>query len=541
MTGDKHLIVDSLVEIKPTGKTTGEVVWEWHLWDHLVQDFDKSKANFGNVGEHPELVNLNYGEDELPSSIAAAAKDGKSKSKADEKPAANTSRPPRINPDYTHFNGVDYNPDLDQISVSVWTFSEFWIIDHGTTTAQAAGHTGGRYGRGGDLLYRWGNPRAYRAGTKADRKLFSQHNAHWIPSGFPGAGHLLLFNNGAERPGPDGNYSSVDELVLPADSQGRYTRQPGKAYGPDQPVWSYTAPKKTDFYSSFISGTQRLLNGNTLICSGANGTIFEVTSDKMIVWKYINPVKNDTPIGPPPRPGEIMTSIAGEMLGISTDQRKQLDEIQKDIDAHLDKLLTAEQKKQAGEWPKGQGGNGYNPAPRPGQVMGGSEQSRLKLTDDQKKDMLALQKAIEGRFDKVLTAPQQKQLKTVFAPYGPPPGGPGPGDAQQPGKIFSPRQQETLKLSAGQKKRLEEIQKEIDAKVETLLTEDQKNQLQAMQRRPGGGGPGGGGPPGGRPLFRALRYAASFPGFAGKNLTPGKTLEELQPKEPEKKEAEKKG
>ncbi len=199
MTGDKHLIVDSLVEIKPTGKTTGEVVWEWHLWDHLVQDFDKTKANFGNVGEHPELVNINYGEDELPSVIAAATKDGKDKTKADDKPAAN--RPPRINPDYTHFNGVDYNPDLDQISVSVWAFSEFWIIDHGTTTAQAASHTGGRMGKGGDLLYRWGNPRAYRAGTKADRKLFSQHNAHWIPRGLPGAGHLLLFNNGPERPG----------------------------------------------------------------------------------------------------------------------------------------------------------------------------------------------------------------------------------------------------------------------------------------------------------------------------------------------------
>ena len=74
MTGDRHLLPDSLVEIKPTGKTTGEVVWEWHLWDHLVQDFDKTKANYGNVAEHPELVNINYGEDELPSVIAA--KDG---------------------------------------------------------------------------------------------------------------------------------------------------------------------------------------------------------------------------------------------------------------------------------------------------------------------------------------------------------------------------------------------------------------------------------------------------------------------------------
>src|SRR4029077_18214202 len=94
---------------------------------------------------------------------------------------------------------------------------------------------------------------------------------------------------------------------------------------------------------------------------------------------------------------------------------------------------------------------------------------------------------------------------------------------------------------AGQRKRLEEIQKEIDVRLETLLTEDQKKQLQAMQRRPAAGGPGRGGPPGGGPLFRAVRYATSFPGFAGKDLIPGKSLEELQPKDSEKKEAEKKG
>jgi hypothetical protein len=89
---------------------------------------------------------------------------------------------------------------------------------------------------------------------------------------------------------------------------------------------------------------------------------------------------------------------------------------------------------------------------------------------------------------------------------------------------------------------LQEIQKEIDARLETLLTEDQKKQLQTMQQRNVFVGPGGGGPPpGGLPLFRAVRYATSFPGFAGKNLTPGKSLEEFQRKDPEKKEAEKKG
>src|SRR5262249_34872826 len=155
------------------------------------------------------------------------------------------------------------------------------------------------------------------------------------------------------------SYSSVDELVLPVDSQGQYPHRPGTAYGPDQPVWSYTAPKKSEFYSSFISGTQRLSNGNTLICSGANGTIFEVTPEKSIVWKYVNPVKVPTPFGTPPRPGQIMASIAGELLEISADQRKQLDEIQKDIDAHLDKLLTADQKKQAAEWPRDSGSDGF--------------------------------------------------------------------------------------------------------------------------------------------------------------------------------------
>ena len=173
--------------------------------------------------------------------------------------------------------------------ISVHEFSEIWIIDHSTTTAEAAGHTGGRSGKGGDLLYRWGNPRVYRAGTKADQTLFAQHNAQWIPRGLPGEGHLLVFNNGGHR--PDGEYSSVDELVLPVDARGGTSSSRERRSGPKKPVWSYSAPKKSDFYASFISGTHRLPNGNTMICSGPNGTLFEVTPDKEIVWKYVNPVK----------------------------------------------------------------------------------------------------------------------------------------------------------------------------------------------------------------------------------------------------------
>jgi hypothetical protein len=155
--------------------------------------------------------------------------------------------------------------------------------------------------------------------------------------------------------------------------------------------------------------------------------------------------------------------------------------------------------------------------------------------------------------DKVLHEAQRKQLKKSFAPFG---GGPPQrvptGTAartglSQPGKILSPPQQETLKLSPEQKKKLEEIQKEVDAKLDKLLTDDQKSQLRAMQQGPGGGGPGGpgggpgrGGPPGGTPLFRAYRYGTNYSGLAGRDLKPGKTLEEPQPKEPDKKVAQKK-
>jgi hypothetical protein len=530
LAGDRHSIPDSLVEIKPTGPTTGKVVWEWHLWDHLVQDFDKTKANYGNVREHPELVNINFGEDDLKP--PAAAKTG---AKAGQ-PA--TPIRPRGNSDWTHFNGVAYNPELDQIAVSVWTFSEFWIIDHSTTTAEAASHAGGRSGRGGDLLYRWGNPRAYRAGTKADQKLFRQHNAHWIARGLPGEGHLLVFNNGNGRPG--GDYSSVDELVLPVDTQGRYDCKPGTAYGPDKPVWSYSAPNKKDFYSSFISGTQRLPNGNTLICSGANGTIFEVTPSKEIVWKYVNPSKGNTSVGPLAPPGQILSPIAGEFLGVSTGQRMQLDALQKDIDARLDKLFNVDQKKQLAQ--KGPGTGGFSFPGRPGQIMAVSEQNRLKLSDEQKKDLASLQKTADERFNKVLTEAQRKQIESAFAPFGPAPVRPnlgGRGNPAHPGKIFSSAQLDTLKLSAEQKKRLEEIQREIDTRLATVLTDEQKKQLQTMQQAPAAVPPRvavRAGPVGGSLVFRAYRYPLNFPGFIGKKWPPGKSLEESEPKEPEKKE-----
>jgi Spy/CpxP family protein refolding chaperone len=615
LTGDSHFLPDSILEIKPTGKTTGEIVWEWHLWDHLVQDFDKSKANYGNVAEHPELVNLNYGEDAL--APIAATKDGAEKLKSIGYVGTNTGGR-RGNPDWTHCNGVSYNPDLDQISISVHGFSEFWIIDHSTSKAEAAGHRGGKSDKGGDLLYRWGNPRAYRAGTKADQKLFAQHNAHWIPKGLPGAGHILVFNNGSGR--PDGTYSSVDEIVLPVDGQGRYEYKAGVAFGPDKPVWSYTAPKKTDFYSFFISGAQRLPNGNTFICSGANGITFEVTPEKEIVWQYINPVKGGmgSPGGfaTPSPPGTVMPRTVRDILDMSPDQRQQLDDVQKDVDSQLDKLFTADQKQKLKDKPQIQlSGMGFSPNPPPsGKLISGSEITRLKFSDDQKKQLDALQKEVDGKLDKIMTPAQKSQFKSpnAFQVGGPPPGSPGGGgpggppkpgqlvptflqdglkltadqkkqladlqkdiDAKldktltpeqqkqfkepqgfgalpQPGQLMSPTIQARLKLTAEQKKEVEELQKDADAKLTKLFTDEQNKQFKEMRQGFGRGGPGGfaGGPPGGpgrgpggppgmptvppggSSLFRAYRYGVDYSGLAGKDLKPGKTIEEQLAKEP---------
>jgi hypothetical protein len=252
-----EIFCDHIIEVMPTGPTSGEIIWEWDAWDHIIQDYDSTKDNYGVVANHPELIDINFVQNEI---------------------------------DWFHSNSIDYNEEFDQILISVRNFGEIWVIDHSTTTGEAAGHTGGNSGRGGDLLYRWGNPQTYRAGTIADQKLFMQHDAQWIKPDYPGDGNILVFNNGVGR--PEGQYSSVDEIVPPVDNEGNYYLESGSKYDPEDPIWIYTAPIPTDFYANYISGAERLINGNTLICDGPAGIFFEVTSEKETVWLYENPYPN---------------------------------------------------------------------------------------------------------------------------------------------------------------------------------------------------------------------------------------------------------
>ena len=239
---------DHVIEVEPVGSNGGNIVWEWHVWDHLVQDYDSTKGNYGIVKDHPELIDLNFG---------------------------NTDS------DWNHINAIDYNEEFDQILVSVHEFNEIWVIDHSTTTEEAAGHTGGNSGKGGDLLFRWGNPQAYDAGDAKDQQYFGQHGANWIEQGCPGEGNILVFNNGQGR-----RYSSVDEIVPPVDNSGNYEYEPSQAYGPNEPIWKYTTENPSDMFSMTLSNAQRLPNGNTLICSANQGLFLEVTQEKEIVWRY---------------------------------------------------------------------------------------------------------------------------------------------------------------------------------------------------------------------------------------------------------------
>ena len=281
---EQGLWADWLLEIEPVPPNDARIVWEWHAWDHLVQNHDAQAPNFGDPAEHPRRLDINANAEEQvvdPEQLEQLKAIGYAPPDATKQD---------LESDFLHMNSVKYHPRLDQIVVSVPEVGEIWILDHSTTTEEARGSKGGRSGHGGDLLYRWGNPRTYGRGTKDDQQLAYQHQVQWIPDGWNGAGNLTVFNNGGDR-----NYSSVVEIAPPIAPDGSYPIEDGKPWGPREPVWVYEAPERDTFYAPFISGAHRLANGNTFVCSGPQGRFFEVTPAREIVWEYRNPYHREVP------------------------------------------------------------------------------------------------------------------------------------------------------------------------------------------------------------------------------------------------------
>ncbi|WP_430967214.1 aryl-sulfate sulfotransferase [Spongiimicrobium sp. 2-473A-2-J] len=232
------LFPEAIIEINPT---TDEIVWEWHAWDHIIQDVDDTKDNFGVVSENPQLIDFNY--------------------------------VPEDNGDIMHANGIAYDPDNDLIYMSVNFFHEVWVIDHGTSTAEAASHTGGNLGKGGDLIYRFGNPTAYK-NPEGKRRFYNNHFPNLLDKGPSGEQKLLIFVNKIEA---DMEQSVVYELQLPNP----LTLQANTDNEP-QVTWSFTDP---DLFGARVSGAVELPNGNRMIAEADFG-VWEVTDGGEVVWKF---------------------------------------------------------------------------------------------------------------------------------------------------------------------------------------------------------------------------------------------------------------
>ena len=248
---------EKVVELKPLGKNNAQVVWEWYIWDRAIQAENPDLPNYGLLEDHPERLDINFG---------------------------------KSFPDWIHFNAIDYNVQRDEILLSSRNTNEIYIIDHSTTTEEAAGRVGGNKGKGGDFLFRWGNPRNH--GVDTNQQLFGQHDAQWIPEGYPDAGEITIFNN--NNPSELGLYSSV--IQINPYENGNYTVNSEKAFLPETVNWSYTSIFQPNFHEPKQCGAMRLANGNTLITNSRKGVLFEVDQDGVEQWRYHNPVALSGPV-----------------------------------------------------------------------------------------------------------------------------------------------------------------------------------------------------------------------------------------------------
>lgn len=232
-SGGFDIYPESIVEMDPL---TQEVVWQWRMMDHVIQDHDSAQANFGVVANNPRKIDLNYNSSQT---------DG----------------------DITHANGLTYDEENDLIYMTVNYYSEVWVIDHSTTTTEAATEQGGDQGLGGDLVYRFGNPEVYD-NEVGEVTLNRVHYPNLLDNG-----NVLVFANQLNA-----GQSEAIEFDLPDE----FSLEVGVDNEPTI-AWSFT---DENLYSGFISSAVRMDNGNTLIAEGVAGTLWEVSDSGEIIWQY---------------------------------------------------------------------------------------------------------------------------------------------------------------------------------------------------------------------------------------------------------------
>ena len=264
--GQLRMWSEIILEVDPA---TDSIHWQWRAWDHLVQDFDSTKLDYGIIAEHPGRIDINYHQWTF------------------------------LRDDWLHANALDYNEALDQIMISVRNFNEIWIIDHSTTTDEAADSTGGNSGRGGDLLWRWGNPMAYQQGDSTDHVLFYQHDSQWIDDfvdpDYEYYGQIAVFNNFLDFSIDEGR--SFGQIIEPAwnPTTQSYEMQDGRFLPLDVSA-SFSHPDSSKNFSSAASSIQIMDDGHVIMCAGRQGFSFELDEQGAVAWEYRTPLRFGFPI-----------------------------------------------------------------------------------------------------------------------------------------------------------------------------------------------------------------------------------------------------
>mgnify|MGYP001184441909 FL=1 len=239
---DKLLEDDYIVEVT----WDGEIVWDWLASDHL-DDFGFSGEARNAIYRHPNW-NKNRG-----------------------------------SADWLHINAMSY------VGPNRWfdEGDERFHPDHIMWSSRETNIIG-IIDRKGAIVWKMGPDYRDIPALAELGQIVGQHHPHIIPKGLPGAGNLLVFDNGGAA-----GYGAPN----PTAPTGRGTAR--RAYSrvleinpvTFEKVWEYAVAgqEQISFFSQYVSSAQRLLNGNTMITEGALGRIFEVTVEKEIVWEYINP------------------------------------------------------------------------------------------------------------------------------------------------------------------------------------------------------------------------------------------------------------
>ena len=243
----------SVFEIEPLDNNQANIVWEWHLWDHLFQTIDSTRQNYQS-SNHLELFDINEMYFPVDSVTPTFYVD--------------------VGPNWMHMNSIDYNAERDEIILSSRDHNEILIIDHSTTSEEAATHTGGQHNMGGDLIYRFGR-----------EEFYGQHDAHWINRPDFDENAILVFNNGFRHDEQFRSYSSVDMFIPKIDANGKYQHNEVDTF---QVLLNLDNPNS--IYSEIMGSAQILDDNRILICDSDKKNFYEFDTDRNIKWNYVSPL-----------------------------------------------------------------------------------------------------------------------------------------------------------------------------------------------------------------------------------------------------------